>query len=58
LRRKVVMSATKAELANVSSRVRKVSSTPPKVMSGSIELFYNGQKALVDATFRPKVYRD
>ena len=58
VRRTLHLTATKAELADVKLRVNRGHRAPPKMMAGSIELVYNGQKALVDATFHPRVYRD
>lgn len=58
VRRTLHLAATKAELSEVKLKASRGRNVLPKMMAGSIELVYNGQKALVDATFHPRVYRD
>ena len=47
--------ATKVELSELRSKLHSVAA--PKELRGPVELYYKGQKATVQATFLPKVYR-
>lgn len=55
LERRLNMAATKVELSDIRSRLHSVS--VPKELQGPVELYYRGQKATVQATFLPKVYK-
>ena len=56
IRKRVNLLATKSELSRVADKLRK--EKVPKSLTGPVELHYNGQTALVKATFTPQVYRD
>lgn len=53
--RKMKLLATKVELSEVRSSMH--SARVPRELQGSVDLYYRGHKATVDATFIPKVYR-